>query len=506
MKSSRYKEFQKKYRNDRAGFVRDCVNWDAPILEGARSAPYQEEIWSELDDRERVSVRGPHGLGKTALAAVAILHFALVWDGEDWKVPTLASVWRQLSEYLWPEIHKWAGVLRWDVIGREPFIRGIELMVRRLRLSTGAAFAIASKDAALIERAQASHLLYVFDESKSIKDKIWDSAEGAFAGGDVKWLAISTPGETSGRFYQIQSRQKGYHDWWVRHVTLEEAIAAGRMRPEWVEKRKEQWGEGSPIYQNRVLGEFADSPSDAIIPLSWVEAANERWQEWDKEGALTAVGVDVGGGLATGNQSVIAKAYDRFKIAELVKIPMASDPGVATMELTGRIAAMLRGKDATAIVDSIGIGAGVVHRLRELEYEAIDFVAGRKTSLMDKVDSYGFRNWRSAAWWITRELLEHGSGYDVCLPPDDELTGDLTTPKWKPVSAGLILVEPKEKVKERLPEGRSTDCGDAVVQVLVGKTLENARLLEEVRKKKPEVKSVWAPGYRIGKGLTRGRG
>jgi len=496
--------FKKTYRDDRAAFVWDCIDWDASILKGEKMAPYQEEILSELDVRERVSVRSPHGAGKTCLSAWAILHFALTRDGEDWKVPTLASVWRQLAEYLWPEIHKWSRILRWDKIGREAF--DDQLMVLRLRLSTGAAFAVASKEPGLIEGAHAEQMFYVFDESKSIADRMWDAAEGAFATGDVKWLAISTPGENQGRFYQIQTRQRGYHDWWVRHVTVDEAMAAGRMRPKWVEDKKEQWGESSPIYQNRVLGEFADSPSDAIIPLSWVEAANDRWREWDKEGTLTAVGVDVGGGLATGNQSVVAKAYDRFKVAELVKVPIASDPQVATMELTGRIVAMLRGTDATAVVDSIGIGAGVVHRLRELEYKAVDFVAGRKTSLMDKVDSYGFRNWRSAAWWITREMLEPGSGYDVCLPPDDELTGDLTTPKWKPVSAGLIFVEPKEKVKERLPEGRSTDCGDAVVQVLVGKTLENARLLEEVKKKKPQIKSVWAPGYRIGQGLTRGRG
>ncbi len=638
METSQYEKFQERYWNDRAAFVRDCIDWDASPWDGM--APYQEEILSELDVRERVSVRGPHGLGKciafgedillasgewvkaeslighefdvpsvtkdmsatisrarafdngarevaevitedgrrivrtlnhpiwagrwvlvgelsvgdevavnygtfgkrleigrdwvkqvnrlgkqrtvgisvegthtfltefiehnTAMAAWLVLHFALTLDGQDWKAPTLASVYRQLAEYLWPEIHKWSRWLRWDRIGRDAFNKS-QLMVLRLRLKTGASFAAATKEAGRIEGAHADHMLYIFDESKSIADALWDAAEGAFSMGSPKWFAISTPGEAQGRFHQIQTRQRGYHDWWVRHVTMDEAVAAGRMRPKWVEDKKEQWGENSPIYQNRVLGEFADSPSDAIIPLSWVDAANERWREWDKEGTLTAIGVDVGGGLAAGNQSVMAKAYDRFKVAELVKVPMASDPQVATMELTGRIVAMLRGTEATAIVDSIGIGAGVVHRLRELEYEAIDFVAGRKTSLMDKVDSYGFRNWRSAAWWITRELLEPDSGYDVCLPPDDELTGDLTTPKWKPVSAGLIFVEPKEKVKARLPEGRSTDCGDAVVQVLVGKTLENARLLEEIKKKKPKVKSIWAPGYKIGQGLTRGR-
>ena len=62
----------------------------------------------------------------------------------------------------------------------------------------------------------------------------FDAAEGAFSsvGADLDGvgyaLAISTPGEPNGRFYDIHARKPGYEDWWVRHVTLAEAIAAGR--------------------------------------------------------------------------------------------------------------------------------------------------------------------------------------------------------------------------------------------------------------------------------------
>jgi hypothetical protein len=224
-----------------------------------------------------------HGLGKTTLNAWAVLWFALTRDGEDWKVITTASAWRQLEVYLWPEVHKWARLLKWDKLGRRPFTDG-ELLTLNLKLATGQASAVASNLPALIEGAHADHILYLFDESKTIPEGTFDAAEGAFAGAgegsalEALALAASTPGEPVGRFYDIHKRKPGFEDWHVRHVTVEEAIAAGRVSPQWVEQRAKQWGVTSAVYQNRVKGEFCSSDEDSVIPLAWVEAACARWE------------------------------------------------------------------------------------------------------------------------------------------------------------------------------------------------------------------------------------
>ena len=68
-------------------------------------------------------------------------------------------------------------------------------------------------------------------------------------------------------------------------------IAAGRLTRSWAEQRCLQWGgETSPIYQNRVLGEFVDDEELGVIPASWVdfavtrhEAALEEPDEVDEE-------------------------------------------------------------------------------------------------------------------------------------------------------------------------------------------------------------------------------
>lgn len=447
--NSTYSIFKARYRDDPAGFVLDCIKFRGDD----RPAEYQLDVLRNLVAKRRAAVRGPHGLGKTALASWAILWFALTRDGEDWKIATTASAWRQLVKFLWPELHKWARRLDWSVIGRPSFGEGAELLGQSLKLDTGEAFALASDRPESIEGAHASHLLYVLDEAKTIPGETFDAVEGALSIGDCYALAISTPGEPQGRFYDIHRRAPGFDDWWVRHVTLAEAIAAGRVSEQWAAQRRRQWGEKSAVYQNRVLGEFAASDEDGVIPLSWVELANERWENRGKLDDFTCVGVDVARSGA--DDTVMAMRYSDV-ISELRRHSKED-----TMETTGRVAGILRANGGKAIVDVIGVGAGVVDRLREIGLNVAPFNASEGTNMLDRSGELGFVNLRSAAWWNLREMLDPNSGHSIAFPADDLLTGDLTAPHWKVASGGKVQVEGKDDIKKRI--GRSTDCGDAVV-------------------------------------------
>lgn len=470
VKVDKYKQFQRKYYNDFAAFGRDCIKWDDD--EGL--TPYQLEIINGILEYGRYSVRGLHGLGKTALSAIIVLAFALTRDGEDWKVVTTASAWRQLTKYLWPEIHKWARRLNWQKIGRTPF-KYDELLTLSLKLSTGEAFAVASDNSDYIEGAHADHILYIFDESKAIPDATFDAAEGAFSGSvgnnEAYALAISTPGEPMGRFYDIHKRKPGYEDWHVRHVKMNEAISAGRISPEWVDQRRRQWGEKSALFQNRVVGEFASSDEDSIIPLAWVEMANERWQEWvdaGKPGTVTDIGGDVGYG-GQNDKATASIIFDSLKVDNLIEFPQL-DKKTATMQLAGYFGGLLnKYPNADAFIDVIGIGAGVVHRLKEQDQKVFGYNVSEKTYLRTRDNEFGFVNKRAAMWWFMRELLEPELGEDIALPPNDELIGELTSPKYKVNSASKIQVESKDDLRKRL--GRSPDKADCVIHGLTGKRL-----------------------------------
>jgi hypothetical protein len=466
-RGGRAKESQlQAYLHYPAAFVMDCFEW----RENEGPAVYQLEILSEFPRHKRVAVRGPHALGKTALAAFVTLWFALTRDALriDWKLPTTAGAWRQLSEYLWPEIHKWARRLKWDKIGREPFSQN-ELLTLSLQLNYGSAFAVASSDPMLIEGAHADSLMYIFDESKAIEPGIWDAAEGAFSGAgkntgcEAYALACSTPGENSGRFYEIHQRKPGFEDWWTRKVSKTEVIVAGRMGEQWAEQRRLQWGEKSAVYQNRVEGEFASADADGLIPLAWVEAANERWRDWKSSGKsagpLTHVGVDV---AWTGEDNTVLALRHGSLVSELRRYSK-EDP----METAGRIAIVAGSSNAREIIDTIGIGAGTYARRRELGGNVVAFNAAAGSDFVDRSGELQFANLRSAAWWNLHELLDPTNNETIALPPDDDddshLTSDLTAIKYRVTSNGKLLIEDKDTLRKRI--GRSTDDGDAVMQV-----------------------------------------
>lgn len=478
-------EFRRTYRSNYVAFAHDCIRWP----EGQSLTSYQEEILAELPVRKRVAVRGPHGLGKTCLASISLLCFALTYDGDGWKIPTTATSWQQLSEFFWPEVHKWAAMLNWDRIGRQPFtkyeLQTLSLSFRNANgLVTGKAFAMASAEDERTEGAHANHLLYVFDEAKAIPSTRWDAAEGALMTGDTYAIAISTPGEPQGRFYDIHTHKPGLENWWTRHVTVDECIAAGRFKRSHVDQLAQLWGENSAVFKNRVLGEFCESAEDCVIPLAWVEAANERWKQqielldphWNWiEGAktgtwprwrwrdstlaepVTHIGLDIARS-DLGDKTVIARRQSNT-ITELERYSIAD-----TQPIVGYATRILsHWAGSRAVVDVIGIGSGPYDQLRaEFGKRATAFNASESSDLKDRSRELEFSNKRSAAWWHMRELLDPAFGSTIALPPDDRLIGDLTAPRrGKMTAGGKLTVESKQEIRKRL--GRSTDDGDAVV-------------------------------------------
>jgi hypothetical protein len=448
-------------------FCEEAIIWPP----GQGLTDYQQNCLSRLQTERMLCVRSLHGAGKTGVAAIAILWFAITREqaGLDWKVPTTASSWSQLTHFTWREVHKWAARLNWQALGREPFDPRSELQTTSLVLKNGLAFAFSSTQS---EKAEGAHadpegLLFVCDEAKAVAPATWDAMVGAFSQGRAYSLAISTPGRPEGRFFQIQSRQRGYEHWATRHISLEEAIRAGRVDPEWVATCKRQWGEESALYQNRVLGEFCQDASDAVIPLRWIEQANDRWLEWKDNGGelrtLDQVGCDIAGSGAAFNVLGLRQGE------VLCELQPFKEPD--TMKTCGRIAALLQAhRGATACIDEIGIGAGLTHRLQEQGLKVYPFNSSKAaTDLFDYSGELGFTNLRSAAWWNLRDLLDPANGCNIALPPDSEiegsddatLTGDLCAPKFWYTSGGKIQIESKKDIAKRL--GRSTDLGDAAV-------------------------------------------
>lgn len=449
----------RRYADSPAAFLRDNLT----LPPGKALAPYQIDALENLAAHHRVALRGPRGLGKTAIGALAVLWFARTRDalGLDWKILTTAGVYRHLYRALWPEVHKWAPMIG----GLYPPLRDDrELMNASIVLPHGQAFAAVAKNADMIESAHADQLLILIDEAKSVPEAIWDALEGSLTGETGQYvLALSTPGPPAGRFYQIhQGRLDGWH---ARHVTISEAVDAGRVSTASIDRRGRYWGTDSALYRQQVHGDFAADDEHAIIPLSWVEAAMERWSAWrDEQGRPEldgdpAYGVDV---ATTGTDSSVIARRIGPHIVEL-----AYTRGNSVMGVTGKVQGFVRKthmKTAPIVVDSIGVGSGVASRLDELGYRVVRYTGSASTTRRTADREFGFTNVRTAAYWHLRELLDPQHGADIMLPPHEQLTADLTTPKLLEPLTGSppkLRMERKEDLIARL--GRSPDFGDAVV-------------------------------------------
>lgn len=127
--------------------------------------------------------------------------------------------------------------------------------------------------------------------------------------------------------------------------------------------------------------------------------------------------------------------------------------GKGPMEVAGLLANyFMQYKPDAIFVDRIGIGSGIVDRLRELKVPVIGV-----NSAESPHDKTLFANKRAEMWWDMKAFLED----TPCrLPNDAELVADLSAPSYRFNSSGLRLLESKDAMRAR--GVRSPDGGDAL--------------------------------------------
>ena len=464
--ASRQRHRLEPYLTDPVGFVDQFV-------QGMDLTPYQAESLQAIATGGKATARGPRGLGKTSLSALAILWVAVTREalGIDWKIITTAGSWAQLKFFLWPEVHRWARRLDWDALGMEPWRTDSQLLKTGISLDHGQASSASPDRPELIEGAHAQHVFVVFDEAKSIGVEVFDALEGVFSNiGDASEdvgmaLAVSTPGAPMGRFHELHQRRPGTEDWHVVAVSFEQARDAGRVTDEYRDRLAGLWGEDSALFAQHVLGQFAADDDESLIPIAWVEAAFDRWRErTDPESGWAAPPVDrLGVDVARHgrDKTIVAVGTGSDHLAELRELPR--DRNLALTR--GRISTLmaeLGAPGATVVVDADGMGAGLADEMATAGKSVVVFHgAPRVQEWRDRSGHREAFNRRSAAWWSLAERLDPRHEPTLALPPSDELIGDLTGPRSVPDPQGRIRLESKDQTKSRL--GRSPDRGDAAV-------------------------------------------
>ena len=110
------------------------------------------------------------------------------------------------------------------------------------------------------------------------------------------------------------------------------------------------------------------------------------------------------------------------------------------------------------VVDEIGVGAGVVDRLKELKLPVTGINVGRPARQRTL-----FANLRAEGYWRLRELFSQSQ---VAIPNDPELAGQLSSLRYSYNSRGQLIIESKDDARARgIP---SPDKADAMMLAFLG--------------------------------------
>ncbi len=430
---------------------------------GVTLDPWQIKVTEWVGNRERrISIRACHGPGKTFLAA-CLAWYHLVCLFPQHTVVTAPSR-AQLEGALVKEMLTLATKLPQPI--RDLFT------VKKNRIELTAApseswFEARTARPETPEALQGVHCDggYVFliaDEASGIDEAIFESATGSMAGHNTTTLLLSNPVRSTGFFFESHQPEQA-HLWKTLRV---QASDSPRIPESFAQEVADMYGEGSAAYRIRVLGEFPAADADTIIPWEFIQMAQQRDLETPPDlGMIWAVDVARFGG----DSNVLLK---RSKLH--VDPQILQWQGVDLMQTAGRVKAEWDGtppsqRPAEILIDEIGLGAGVVDRLRELNLPVRGINVSETASVSGK-----YMNLRTELWFKARDWL---AGKNRKLPLLEEAKSpaqaqqrklhiqfakELALLKYEFSSSGKLKAESKKDMKKRTKQP-SPNLADAFV-------------------------------------------
>lgn len=430
------------YRDDPVRFARE-------VLRAERIPDFQEAVMRDVAEHDRVAWVAGHAVGKSHAAAILLAWYLITRPGCRCIV-TSATYERQVGRVIFAKLRTLLAGAREEL--------PIEVGVTRAQVAghpEWSAEGVPATKPGNFAGFHASRMLVIADEAKALERPVFEELHGVLASAteEARLVLLSTAGPAQGYFYDAFSKRA---DLWRLHRTpsTESPFASGyadRMR-------EETLGEEDPVYRMRVLAEFQEDVEGALIPLSLIHGAVGRELPPPAAGEpepSVVFGVDV---ARFGEDRTVLAVARGGQVLEL-----RAWRGLDTMRTAERIASEINARSPVRVaVDEIGLGAGVVDRLRQLGHhvEAVNVSAGPEGGRAYSGTSLHL-NLRSEIGWRVRELFERGR---VSLPDDAALVSELAALRYTYDARARIMLEPKAEAKKRL--GRSPDLADAVLLAL----------------------------------------
>ncbi len=413
-----------------AEYLTTPVGFTLAVL-GVKLYPWQEKVLWDLNLPGAVALRAANGSGKTSVCGAS----AALWNASAFPgslTICTASVFRQVSEQLFPTLHKHAGKFPGGVFNATD-----------VTLANGSKiFGFATDEANKFEGWHNPHLLIVADEAKGIPDAIFEAVERC---APTRFLLMSSPGGCFGFFHAAFNAKRKF---FRQHVVT--AYDCPHIKAEWIDSQIEKYGREHPLIQSMIFGEFMTGDADGcVIPLQFVERNLASPPTFVDDGTVAAFADFAAGGdenvlaVRRGNRVEIVAAWREQDTMKGIGrfIQLFQEQGLAASQISG---------------DEGGLGGPVCDRLAESGWRIQRMNNGSPAS---KPEAYS--NLAAETWFEARTRIEKN---EIILPPDPELIAQLTSRRGWPDSKGRLTLESKADMRSR---GLSSpDRADAVLGTL----------------------------------------
>ena len=293
----------------------------------------------------------------------------------------------------------------------------------------------------------------VIDEVAQIRPTVWEDIIQPTLSDRNGWAIFTGTPNGVNLFSEIFYKAQNLPDWHAAIYTVydTDAVAASE-----VQRLRRDMTETS--FSREYLCDFNASAEDQLISLSDSNAAaNREYPDKDFMDAPKILGVDP---ARFGDDRSVIIRRQGLKASDIVMFR-----GLDNMQLAARVAQICQDWDPDAVFIDSGGGAGVLDRLRQLDYDPVEVPFGGRAILEQQ-----FVNRRTEMWWNMKEWVEAGGW----IPSDPILRQELSTPTYWFDAQGRKVLESKDEIKKRLQGGASPDIADALALTFaypVGKRL-----------------------------------
>lgn len=351
------------------------------------------------EGKNYVTVRSMHGPGKTFGSALAIHWFNFCFPGQ---VFITAPKHKQIVTRTWGEFRK--------ILRRAPAWYQTLIDVKDTRITwfddkDWAAFAESAKQPENLAGKHWPYQLVIVEEASGVPEALWPVIFGALSTGEIQLLLmISNPTRNTGAFAESHLSVREAHMYHRMHIRLEDTRRVSRK---WVDDLRRKYGETSPIFKVRCLGEFAADDKNQLISSSWVAAAWER--EFSEDGSLSRlrVSVDVADGGEDETVVTVCRHYESH-VRGLKQEVFSFSSDKATVDgadVAERMFIAFGGrKDSDDfVVDSVGVGTGVAGELYSRGYKVVRYKGGSESD-----NTKAWRNRRVQSYMVARDAFRDG--------------------------------------------------------------------------------------------------